>query len=523
MVLGLVPAIAADSADARIIEQARARRGSALLWIQDGHPTGQARALTAALRDASRFGLNPQDYQARDLTRQLQALLVSTGSRAAEHKAFDDQLSVALLALLNDLHFGRIDPRTAGFDMPVRRDGLDRAGMLDELAGAVDTDAVLAKAEPAYEHYRLLRAALIRYQQLAALPAASPLPPLRAGPIHAGQPYAGAPALRRLLAAMGILAADHAADANPIIDPGLSAALQRFQYLHGLREDGALGRETLSALQVPFAMRVRQIELTLERWRWLPALQPRTLIVNIPAFRLFLIRSPVDRESDMLRMNVIVGHEYAQRRTPVFSADMDAVIFRPYWDVPASITRRELLPQLQHNPLLLEQQHMELVTNDARALPQPLNPQSLAALGAGQLRLRQQPGADNALGLIKFVLPNRYDVYLHSTPSQRLFAEPRRAFSHGCVRVSEPAALAAAVLEGAAGDWTEQKVRAAMEGDATFRVPLAHPVHVLIVYGTAIASEDGAVHFFNDLYGFDARLERLLRATSDARAIRRAH
>ncbi len=137
-------------------------------------------------------------------------------------------------------------------------------------------------------------------------------------------------------------------------------------------------------------------------------------------------------------------------------------------------------------------------------------PANLQALAAGRLRLRQRPGPDNALGLIKFVLPNGYDVYLHSTPAQRLFAEPRRAFSHGCIRVSDPVALAADVMRGTAGEWTPEKVRAAMNGDDTFRVTLAQPVHVLILYGTAVATEDGAVHFFADIYGQDRRLEALL-------------
>lgn len=508
--LGTGQAGAQQAGDRAVLDRVYALRNGSLLWSRGGHPTAQAEALTAQLQDIGRFGLRAEDYQAANLERELHSLSTTGASTDVRWSKFDQALSMAALAVLHDLHFGRIDPRAAGFDMPARHDDFDAGALLTQLAVQAGPEAVLTEAEPQYLHYQLLRKALLRYRALAAMPAVSPLPTLSGRSMHAGQSYAGAPALRRLLARIDTLPADQAADSSPLFDEALSVALRRFQRLHGLREDGVLDRDTLAELVVPLPRRVRQIELTLERWRWLPALRPPTLIVNIPAFRLFLIRSTIDRESDMLRMNVIVGREYPQRHTPVFASDMDAVIFRPYWEVPASIAQHELLPQMRRDPGMLSAQNFELVTNDTRALAVAPTPQNLDALASGQLRLRQRPGADNALGLIKFVLPNHYDVYLHSTPAQRLFAEPHRAFSHGCVRVSDPVALATAVLEGTPGDWTPEKVRAAMNGEATFRVALARPVHVLIVYGTAIASEDGEVHFFQDIYGYDARLERLL-------------
>jgi murein L,D-transpeptidase YcbB/YkuD len=238
---------------------------------------------------------------------------------------------------------------------------------------------------------------------------------------------------------------------------------------------------------------------------------PPTLIVNIPQFRLFLIRSAVDDEASMVRMNVIVGRQFPKLHTPIFTADMTTVLFRPYWDVPPGIARHELLAELRQDPRYLETQDMELLAvGTSPAQPLAATAENLQALAAGRLRLRQRPGPDNALGLIKFVLPNGYDVYLHSTPAQRLFAEPRRAFSHGCIRVSDPVALAAAVMAGVPGDWTPDKIRAAMDGDTTFQVRLIQRVHVLILYGTAVATEDGAVHFFDDIYGQDRRLEALL-------------
>ncbi len=497
-----------------------ARRQGALLWSQLGTATPQCRTVLDTLSRASSFGLHADDYGANRLVAQFQALDSGRDASLDGWPSFDVALSRAVLMFLNDLHFGRIDPRAAGFDLPARPDRLDGAVLLDRLAAASDTTALLASVEPRYLHYRLLRAALARYRVLAVDRGLTALPPLPATRVRPGERYAGAPALRRLLAAVGDLPHEAALRGDAVLDPALSAAIKRAQFRHGLRPDGVLGRDTFAAVTVPLARRVRQIELTLERWRWVPPMRPPTVIVNIPQFRLFYFREGEDREEGMLRMNVIVGRQYSYTRTPVFAADMNAIIFRPYWDVPPNITRRELLPRLRVEPSYLDSQNMELVpARGSSPTPVPVTTEAIQALADGRLRARQRPGADNALGLIKFVLPNSYDVYLHSTPAQQLFNQPRRAFSHGCIRVSDPVTLAEEVLRGTPGEWSAEKILDAMHGEFTLRVPLAHPVQVLILYGTAIASEDGAVHFFADLYGYDRRLEGLLGLTPATRKL----
>ncbi|HEV2229332.1 MAG TPA: L,D-transpeptidase family protein [Steroidobacteraceae bacterium] len=510
---GALPSAPVHAADDRgVLEALYARHPNALLWSRSAVPTVQAGALVAVLQSAADYGLSPADYGAAGLAAELAALSARPETTSADWSRFDHELTGAALELVEQLHSGRIDPHAAGFDMPARTEKFDAAAVVEQLAARSDTAVVLGAVEPGYLHYHLLRQSLTRYRALAAAPELPALPPLPRRSVKPGEYYAGAPQLRARLAAVGDLPQQDTSRTDPVLDEDLAAALKRFQYLHGLAEDGVLGASTLSALKVPLAQRVRQIELTLERWRWLPPLRPPTLIVNIPQFRLFLIHSAVDTESDMLRMNVIVGRQYPRLHTPVFTADMTAVLFRPYWDVPSSIVRHELLAELRGDPRYLAAHDMELVATDGSGSAAALGatPENLQALAAGGLRLRQRPGPDNALGLIKFVLPNAYDVYLHSTPAQHLFAEPRRAFSHGCIRVSDPVALAAAVMGGTPGDWMPEKIRAAMDGDLTFQVKLAQPVHVLILYGTAVATEDGALHFFDDIYGQDRRLEALL-------------
>ncbi|MGA7540561.1 MAG: L,D-transpeptidase family protein [Steroidobacteraceae bacterium] len=406
----------------------------ALLWVVDGHPTPAALALLQTLQQADAYGLEPQDYDARGLTSLAAgALGTSNETMTARSADFDVDLSAAALKLLCDLHYGRIEPRAAGFDLGTSRvDDLDLARELLALAASPDIGSRLAAVEPQFLHYRLLERALSRYR-------------LR----EASEPAASA--------------------------------------------------------------KVRKIELTLERWRWLPAFQTPPIIVNIPEFRLFAFRTTADRAADILQMDVIVGRTFPRTRTPVFVADMTSVIFRPYWDVPRDIALREELPKIRANPAYLAAQHLEIVRGDTdSATPLPPTPATIEALASGAARLRQRPGPDNALGLIKFDLPNRYDVYLHSTPAQQLFARQRRAFSHGCIRVSDPVALAALVLRATPGDWTPARIKAAMNGTQTFRVRLSRPIKVIILYGTVLAKEDGEVLFFHDLYGQDRRLERLL-------------
>lgn len=287
------------------------------------------------------------------------------------------------------------------------------------------------------------------------------------------------------------------------------------QFLHYQLLKRALVRYRALAAEEPTPAarrRVRQIDLTLERWRWLPAFQTPPIIVNIPEFRLFAFRTTTDHAADILQMDVIVGRTFPRTRTPVFVADMKSVLFRPYWDVPRSITVREMLPKIRAKSDFLIKEHLDIVrgTGDSVEVLPP-TPLSILALTNGTARLRQRPGPDNALGLIKFDLPNRYDVYLHSTPVQQLFRNSRRAFSHGCIRVSDPAALAAYVLRDTAGGaWTPERIETAANGTETRRVRLAHPIRVMVLYGTVLAKENGEVLFFSDLYGQDRSLERLL-------------
>jgi murein L,D-transpeptidase YcbB/YkuD len=291
-------------------------------------------------------------------------------------------------------------------------------------------------------------------------------------------------------------------------DDDIVEAVRRFQSRHGLLQDGTLGPATQTELAVPVSQRVRQIELSMERLRWLPPLERPFLAVNIPMFRLWGVDV---QDSAAVAMNVIVGRAL-NTRTPVLLAQMRQVVFRPYWNVPRSILLHELLPLIERDRGYLARHDMEIVrgAGDDAASVEPTTG-NLALLRSGALRLRQRPGPRNSLGLVKFDFPNDSGVYLHGTPVQSLFARPRRDLSHGCVRVEDPVALAEWVLRDQPG-WTRERIVAAMNGERSQAVPLARRRTVVLYYVSALAGRDGSVQFAQDVYGHDTRLERALAA-----------
>jgi len=487
-------------------------------WFSGTQLTRPAVNLLGEMRAAESRGLDSRDYRGNELATAVAGL--SPDATDAAVAQLDAAFSASVSRFVADLHAGRVSPRQAGHDLAVPHAALDPDVALAALASSGDTEALLDDWEPGLRHYALLKRALAQYRELAVEPGLTDLPPLPARSVKPGEAYAGMAALRRLLRALGDFGSVEptAGDAvdpatEPTLDPLTVTALQRFQNRHGLDADGALGRATWAALTRPLAERVSQIELSLERARWLPPrLDSPPIIVNIPQYRLFAFQTTDDREDAMLQMKVIVGRTYPSQNTPVFAADMRYVVFRPYWDVPASIMREEFLGRLRADPAWATRNGYEIVAgpgDDAR--PVAPSADSVAALARGELRLRQRPGPGNALGLAKFMFPNRYNVYLHGTPAQSLFAASRRAFSHGCIRLEDPLRFAEFVLRNDPA-WSRDAIVAAQQGSTPLRVNLAQPIRVMILYATALATEAGEVLFFEDIYGHDARLARQLRS-----------
>ena len=461
-----------------------ASQGSDRLWLdRTGRVSADGREALAVLARAAEDGLDPECYRTSVL--QASAARIAAGTaQPGEPAVFDAMLEGSMLRYLFDLHAGRVDPNAVGFRM-ARHPVEDFSGRLRDAAAAHRVRSVAQELAPPLVVYRDLRIALAKYRALASDRSLA-VRDLPARSIHAGDRAPQLIAVRRLLTALGDLTPPVVPDANPDThDPALVGAIKRFQARHGLAADGTIGRGTRVALQTPLAWRVRQIELAMERLRWLPDRHGERLIaVNIPMFRLW---GAADG-APPFTSDVIVGRAL-NTRTPVFVDRLEHVIFRPYWNVPDSIFRNEILPALRRDPDYLRRNDMEFVRN-----------------GNG---VRQRPGPSNSLGLVKFVFPNDHNVYMHGTPAASLFERPRRDFSHGCIRVADPVGLAQWVLAGD-GNWTREAVVAAMNGRTTLTVVLQKPIPVVLFYVTVSVEQDGTLRFADDIYGHDMRLHRAL-------------
>ena len=486
------------------------------LWLANGRAVAQANEMLEVMRNAEIYGLRPADYAVRISAEELQA--VSSGRADASTKQrFESELTRVAARFVTHLHGGRLDPAGAGLLLPRMRRSFDVTDALQRLASSTNFPTTLASLEPAPLPYKRLKEALAQYRNLerqAALTTA--LPPLPKRSLSHGDEYAGAAALRTLLEAFGDLdATDSVAQHDErTIEATLVAGIRSFQHRHGLTADGVLGPRTFAAMTKPLEERVLQLELSMERWRWLASIDRPNIVVNIPQFMLFALPRADEPSRQVLEMRVIVGQSYPHTRTPMFVSAITQVVFQPYWDVPAGILKRELLPRIRKDRSFLDRYQMEIVRgqgDDATVV----TPSSsvLDELAAGRLRLRQRPGPDNALGPVKFMMPNPYNVYLHATPEKALFERSPRTFSHGCIRVSEPAVLAAYVLRNASAAWDEAAIEAALCGTDTQRVDLAKPVSVVVFYSTAVATLS-EVLFFDDIYGYDRKLRSLLDAAS---------
>ena len=482
------------------------------LWTdRRGKPTASARDALALLEGAANEGLDPQDYASASFGALSTTLEAAQRPSVADIVAFDVGMSSSTLRYFRHLHLGRVDPRTMGFNLNVPRDGHDFVMLLRAaLADGRITETASGLAPPLVQ-YRQLRTTLARYRALAADTNLQALPPL-SRTVRPGDSYIGLRALHRRLAALG----DIPAGIGPPGDTGryegpLVEAVKRFQIRHGLQDDGVLGTSTHAALTVPLAWRVRQIELALERFRWLPDLGDRPfLALNIPMFYLWGWDSIPPTGEPSFGMRAIVGRAISTQ-TPIFVGDMTYVTFRPYWNVPRSILRNEMLPLIERDSDYLRRQKMEIVRGPGDdAAPVSATPENVELLRQGVLRLRQRPGPGNALGLVKFVFPNDENVYLHGTPAQELFGRTRRDFSHGCVRVEDPVALAAWVLKDQP-EWTRDRILAAMAAPASRRVNVSHPIQVILFYVTAVVMpDDGTIRFAEDIYGHDTTLDHAL-------------
>jgi murein L,D-transpeptidase YcbB/YkuD len=487
----------------RLTQQFYERRQHAPAWIVGTDPLPQIGQLVAALKSAANEGLDPHLYHLAVVEQRLdeaeEGFLTDKGFDVDEAGSLDVWLTYLYMKYASDLADGLSDLAHADPRWHIKPEKFDPVGHLEEALRTESVDASLLKLTPENPEYVALRKVLADYKAAAAKGEWPSVPStLRVKP---GQKSPHMAILANRLAATGDYTGPHPGQGqSAVYSPALQEAVERFQRRHGLADDGVIGAGLVAELNVPIAKRIRQLELNLERWRWLPrSLGERYILVNVPEYHLEV------REGAQvpLSMRVVVGKR--DTPTPIFDDEMTHVVFSPYWNVPPDIAQGETLPEMLKDPGFLTRMNMEIVDSSGKTVDaSALDVETLA-----NYRFRQRPGAENALGLVKFVFPNQHNVYLHDTPTDSLFARPSRSFSHGCVRLEQPLALAQYVLRDQS-EWTKERIEQAMQSGDERTVKLRRSLPVYLVYWTARVTGDGVVQFRNDVYGIDAQQTALL-------------
>lgn len=467
------------------------------LWLEGDGLSAKGRVLTTVLRNARDNGLEPTDYDVGGI----EALRLAKGEEARAQ--LDHMLSRALLRYGSDLHSGRLNPRNVDPELFVYPRHTNPFELLDSAAKSDDLGGLLASLAPDAREYRRLKNALSAYREIARNGGWKPIP--RGETLKPGMLDPRVPLLRERLLGIGDLTASPGS--GDLYDPALVEAVKRFQYRHGLDQDGAVGKKTTAALNVPVEVRIEQMLLNMERRRWMATDPGRTYIfVNLADF----VLKVVDGDRTIYDMRVVVGAPY--HRTPVFSGEMTYLEINPYWNIPPSIARKEILPKVKQDVNYLASERIRVFSGwDGEATeldPNGIDWSSVSASSFGY-KLRQDPGEGNSLGRIKFMFPNRFNVYLHDTPARALFERTMRSASHGCIRLHKPWELAELLLRDDP-KWTKERLDATLNSGERTVVTLPNPMPVHLTYLTAWVNKDGSVHFRDDIYGRDARLAKAL-------------
>lgn len=405
---------------------------------------------------------------------ELTNLMESTNGTSNLSPTLELMLTSQYLAYAKKVWVGISEEESLATDWLLPRKKLSSEELLDSLVNGKN----VLENSPVFKQYNLLKECLRKYNNINEQTQFAKITPGKKS-YRPGDSSVTISTIRERLFLLGDLSAD---SKSPVFDSALQTGATNFQHRMGYKEDGIIGAAFLAAINYPIDKRIEQILVNMERSRWIPVqLKSDYLLINIPEFKLHVY----EHDSLAFDMNVVVGK--AQHKTVIFNGDMKYIVFSPYWNIPASIMKNETLPALRRNPRYLAQHNMEWSNGG----------------------IRQKPGPDNSLGLVKFLFPNNHSIYLHDTPAKSLFNEDSRAFSHGCIRLSEPKKLAIHLLKNDSA-WTAEKITAAMNKGVEKYVTLKQPVPVFIAYFTAWVDRQGKLNFRDDIYDRNSRLAKMI-------------
>lgn len=477
-------------------------------WSADGIITEIAYELRFEIKQSQFDGLNPADYNL-SLLESFFALFESNKKTNTENSVsdladFDLLMSDAYFLLASHLELGKVDPTKFDSKWEITRK-MPRVNHIELLETGLQSGSIRKSLESLYPSFNIYRKGreVIRALDERRKSDSTDWKPVKIDKtLKVGESGNSVTALRQRLIFWGYLSRNPVPDTKAY-DSAMMVAVQAFQKRNGMEPDGALGKMTVNALNQSPRNLMDIAAVNMERLRWLPdsLRDSEMILVNIANFHLEYL----SKGDTLFSEKVIVGKQY--HASPIFSAPMKYIVFSPYWNVPNSIARNELIPSIRKNPNYLKQKNMEVVTHSGK----PVDPSTVNwSSKSFPYLIRQKPGGDNSLGLVKFMFPNKHSVYLHDTPSKSLFEREDRALSHGCIRLRNPEKLAKLLL-GEDPFWTDEKIQEAMHQPKEQIVNLNREIPVVLIYLTFWADSKGQGHFRPDIYGRDGEVLAALR------------
>ncbi|MCX2739333.1 L,D-transpeptidase family protein [Pontibacter anaerobius] len=496
-------------------------RNYELAWFKENELVPQANKFLNVIDSSSVEGLNPDRYKLvkfNDMFQKYEQMDPQDSARLDLQQQIDIALTASYFNYASDFYRGRVDPTTQkNVNWSVKKNKIKLHKALQTILQERESTYPYYEFDALHAGYTRLRDALQEYRRIQEK---GGWPKVELGGKKTLQKGDSAQAVATIRKRLN---PNQPIDVNDkrqwYFDEKLDKQVRQFQMLHGLKEDGVVGGNTLATMNVPLEDRIEQIMINMERWRWIPkrmvpkSLDQKYIWVNIPEYKLYIYEDPNnDPEAErayeeVMSMRVVVGK--TMNATPIFSEKMEYVVLAPYWNVPNSIVEKEIKPHMLTNPGWLDTQNMEIVTKEKN--PKPISPSSIDWENVTeknfQYMVRQKPGPKNSLGQLKFLFPNQHAIYLHDTPADALFSQTERNFSHGCVRLEKPVELAKYILQDMP-EWDESRIRETMNGGEEKWVTLPKKMQVYLVYFTSWVDDQGNVHFREDLYGHDKKLKQ---------------
>lgn len=498
----------ANSTYAAEIKKFYADREYLELWLMNGSLSKNGKALLTQIEDSKFDGLQPADYN-------LEQIYAFSSNPEKSNKKFrnmsaDEKVQLELLLtdaffnLAHDLEKGKVNPSTLDPDWKFEEKQTDVSylALLNEVADGAAVDKTFAKLYPDSELYAQGKEAIKELYKVQENDTLTWDFAKVNGAIKVGEKHAAVPALRKRLIFWDFLKPYETADLT-LFDDEMFAGLQKYQEANGMNPDGVIGSLVAESLNNSPQNLIDIASINMERLRWMPTIDwdQEMVLVNIANYQLDYMQ----KKDTAFTAKVIVGKEYSE--SPTFTAPMSYIVFSPYWNIPPSILNDEIIPAVEKNPNYLSQKSMEVVNGDGEAV----NAAKVNWTKEDGYRVRQKPGGENSLGLVKFMFPNEYNIYIHDTPARSLFEKETRALSHGCIRIQNPDQFAKILLDDK--DWDDEKIQLAMNQDKEEVVKLDRKIPVVLLYMTFWADKDGKANFRSDVYGRDVALLKALRAT----------